>query len=404
LEGTTTLNGSAVLAATGTASSTHSYNSQVFKAYTSAYNSSTKGVVQPRFEWQAEAVGNNTSAPSGTLNLLASSTAANAAETGFYFNADGTMNFAPGQTFGTSVAEGYAVLGVADGTTTTGVGVEGTSILGDGVVGVSTQSSGVSGGTPSTTAGTAGMVGDNYGGGIGIGVFGFQSEWSSTGLDCKQLVPAGAGVWGDSSISLSNHFTPGVLGSADDQYAGYFLNDSDTVPGLYARNSTDTPGAPAAYFGGLNRGCSVDTSGNLFCAGSKSAVVPVDNNSRKVALYAVESPENWFEDFGSGQLSSGVATVNLEPVFAQTVNLGVDYHVFLTPNGESGGLYVSRKTATSFEVRESGSGRSTVAFDYRIVARRKGYETIRLADKTKEQAQSRSPLMMSMRREKQTKP
>jgi hypothetical protein len=123
-------------------------------------------------------------------------------------------------------------------------------------------------------------------------------------------------------------------------------------------------------------------SGDLFCTGSKSAVVPVDGGARKVALYAVESPENWFEDFGSGQLSNGTATVSLEPTFRQTVNTDTDYHVFLTPNGDSRGLYVAQKTATSFEVREQGGGTSSIAFDYRIVARRKGYEEIRLADKT----------------------
>jgi hypothetical protein len=45
----------------------------------------------------------------------------------------------------------------------------------------------------------------------------------------------------------------------------------------------------------------IDVGGNLGCTGSKSAVVPVDGGTRKVALYAVEAPENWFEDIGSAQ-------------------------------------------------------------------------------------------------------
>jgi hypothetical protein len=194
-----------------------------------------------------------------------------------------------------------------------------------------------------------------------------------------------------------------VIGTADDQYAGFFANNSPSIATLFAENNVDSASAYLLSLNALNGGCTVDTSGSLFCTGSKSAVVPVDNDTRKVALYAVESPENWFEDFGSGQLSNGVATIELEPTFAETVNLNVDYHVFLTPNGNSGGLYISSKTPTSFEVRESGSGRSTIAFDYRIVARRKGYETVRLADKTKEMHQSRSPLMMAAQRAKQTK-
>src|ERR1019366_8679796 len=69
--------------------------------------------------------------------------------------------------------------------------------------------------------------------------------------------------------------------------------------------------------------------------------------------------------------------------FAQTVNSGVEYHVFLTPKGDCKGLYVTNETTDGFEVRELGGGTANIAFDYRIVARRKGYETIRPADKTK---------------------
>jgi hypothetical protein len=128
--------------------------------------------------------------------------------------------------------------------------------------------------------------------------------------------------------------------------------------------------------------CTINILGDLKCTGSKSAVVPVDGGSRKVALYAVEAPENWFEDYGSGQLSSGSVRIDLEPTFAQTVNTDLDYHVFLTPNGDCKGLYVSHKSPTSFEVHELGSGTSSVAFDYRIIAKRKNYESIRLADYT----------------------
>jgi hypothetical protein len=72
----------------------------------------------------------------------------------------------------------------------------------------------------------------------------------------------------------------------------------------------------------------------------------------------------------------------LEPQFAKTVNGQAGYHVFLTPEGDCDGLYIANKTATSFEVRELKSGTSSVAFDYRIVAHRKGFESSRLPDVT----------------------
>ncbi|MGA7078615.1 MAG: hypothetical protein WBQ43_01805 [Terriglobales bacterium] len=43
-------------------------------------------------------------------------------------------------------------------------------------------------------------------------------------------------------------------------------------------------------------------------------------------------------------------------------------------------MYVSQKTAASFEVHEQGGGTSSIAFDYRIMAKRKGYENVRLAE------------------------
>jgi len=72
------------------------------------------------------------------------------------------------------------------------------------------------------------------------------------------------------------------------------------------------------------------------------------------------------------------AVLQIEPVFSQTVNTEVPYHVFLTPEGDCNGLYVTAKRPTSFEVRELQGGMSSIAFSYRIVAKRKGYEDVRL--------------------------
>ena len=91
--GGATVNGSLELAP-GTATASAGDNSQMIKFYASAYNSSSSAVVNPRFEWQAGVTGNDTAAPSATLNLLSSTTSAGATKTGFHFNANGTINFA----------------------------------------------------------------------------------------------------------------------------------------------------------------------------------------------------------------------------------------------------------------------------------------------------------------------
>jgi hypothetical protein len=81
-------------------------------------------------------------------------------------------------------------------------------------------------------------------------------------------------------------------------------------------------------------------------------------------------------------LAAGTATVLLDPVFADTVNVDMQYYVFLTPRGDCEGLYLASQSPKGFEVRELRGGKSNVPFDYRIVARRKGYESRRLEDAT----------------------
>jgi hypothetical protein len=115
--------------------------------------------------------------------------------------------------------------------------------------------------------------------------------------------------------------------------------------------------------------------GNLDVIGQKAALVTTASYGKR-EIYAVESPGEWFEDFGSGRLTGVGTMVIIDPVFAQTVNTDREYHVFLSPNGRCT-LYTTDKRAGSFMVRRMGGSRRC-AFDYRIVARRLGYENVRL--------------------------
>jgi hypothetical protein len=284
----------------------------------------------------------------------------------------GTANATTGAAFGmkgtTASSAGVGVYGVATTTTGHNIGVEGTvaSSTGLGVFGTATDTTGA-------TAGVAGSVGSIGGVGVyGIGVI--------PSVEGGSVLERPIGVWGDTDQDGA-----GVVGSADNGIgvAGYNKAPSIATADFQNDETTriDTPVlvTRGGHFDGF---CLIDVSGNLACIGTKSAVVPVDGGARKVALYAVEAPENWFEDAGSARLAHGSAVVHLEPTFAQTVNSSVEYHVFLTPNGDCKGLYVTSKSADSFEVHELGGGVSSIAFDYRIMAHRKGYEDIRLADNT----------------------
>jgi len=243
-------------------------------------------------------------------------------------------------------------------------------------IGNSSVVQGSSGGVTSTNkqadslsagAGTLGVL-SNSGSLSGVG-----SGWGN----------GGAGAWGDggpndSSSGLANY---AVVGTTDNK-AGLITNtNGSSYYTIYGYNYN----TGAYIFGGYNGGgygCNIDPLGDLTCTGSKNAVVPI--GKKNLALAAIESPKNWFEDFGSEELRGGVAVVRLDSKFIQAVNSKLEYHVFLTPNGDCKGLYVNQKTPTSFEVRELGNGNSNIKFDYRITALRKNYENARFVDHTRE--------------------
>jgi hypothetical protein len=267
-------------------------------------------------------------------------------------------------------SSGYAVMGQALATSGSTYGVRGKSY--------STAGTGVLGLNAATTGINYGVAGNSVSS-QGIGVYGYATAPSTLG---GQLAIAPAGVWGDTHAG-----SVGVLATSDSSEAIAAYNNASNVATLFVENQTDNSDSAivvATYsdYGGF---CDIFVNGNLSCSGSvggHAVISDAAGASRDVALYSMQAPENWFEDIGSGQLRHGAAVVNLEAEYAQAANTGMEYHVFLTPKGDCKGLYVSNETGSSFEVHELGGGSSSIGFDYRIVARRKGYENIRMADLT----------------------
>jgi hypothetical protein len=290
----------------------------------------------------------------------------------------------------------YGVYGESDGTidSSTGnssIGIKGidTGADGYGVVGDETAAGGygvyghASGGPDSVRGTPVGVYGlaDS-----GTGVMGIYNGNSGT-FNHYANGPFGSGtpgVWGDtSSGGAAGVAVAGVVGTADNDEAGFFVNDSAEFPAVLAfNNGSGGNGLFKVFKASTGKGTCGMGDGDLSCTGQMKSLVTTGGGAHTVETYAMQSPENWMEDFGSGLLERGVAVVKIDPAFADTVSAAADYHVFITPNGDSKGLYVIRKTATSFEVRESGGGVSSLSFDYRIVARRRGYEAQRLTDVT----------------------
>jgi hypothetical protein len=133
-------------------------------------------------------------------------------------------------------------------------------------------------------------------------------------------------------------------------------------------------GASAEGFAGVFDG-KVQINGSLTVTGTKAAAVRVADGSLR-RLYAIESPESWFEDFGFGRLEDGYARVELDETFASVI-AGVPYHVFLTQYDGNDGLYVTEREASSFAVRSAGSAGAECEFSYRVTAKRKDVTDVR---------------------------
>ncbi len=139
----------------------------------------------------------------------------------------------------------------------------------------------------------------------------------------------------------------------------------------------DFPGGTLRFY--------VDNAGNVHYDGTSgpfaSIPSPAGGKASYISLYGLSAAEAWYEDLGSASLVSGKVDVSIDPLFAQTVNLGEDYQVQVTATcNEPVLLYVSEKTTTYFTVqgvRLDGKP-SNCAFDYRISAKAMGYETARL--------------------------
>ncbi|HNS53056.1 MAG TPA: hypothetical protein PKO09_17995 [Anaerolineae bacterium] len=297
-------------------------------------------------------------------------------------NADGTVTCEPvgggahdhwGESWsgsGTGLTLSGGSTGLNSSGSTYGVQGESSSTAGRGVYGLASAATGttygVFGESLSTTPGSAGVYGLASADGMyRSGVMGQSASSAGAAVHGHATGESSDGVWGESTATDGR----GVAGFAS-AYTGATKGVYGTVFSPAGYGVYGAASSPTGNYG-------VYSSGNFAATGTKAAIVQTQDYDWR-HLYAVESPEVLFEDVGSAQLVEGWAVVAIDPVFAQTVNLAQPYQVFLTPMGDCG-LYVAEKTAESFTVGALGGRACSLAFDWRLVAKRLGFEDVRLA-------------------------
>jgi hypothetical protein len=277
---------------------------------------------------------------------------------------------------------GYSasVAGRNNGTGGSGIGVYGTQNgFGWGVYGTTPSGSGVYG---YSSSGYGLQAGSESGTGL------YASSTSGVGADCHSSTNnavqgtsgSGIGVSGDSSTGTGVQGTSGkgygVYGSSPNNYAVVGVTNSGN--GVYGQVTAVNQAGVVGRTEDASGNFAVFGFGNIGASGTKSAIVPAVDGRGHVTLYCMESPECWFEDFGSAKLSGGSVRVSIDPEFAQTVETA-RYQVFLQAEGECKGLSVREKTAGGFLVCELQGGASDTPFAYRIVALRKDVAAPRLS-------------------------
>jgi hypothetical protein len=156
--------------------------------------------------------------------------------------------------------------------------------------------------------------------------------------------------------------------------------NTSTNPSYYVELST-----PTDLIDAQNNGEKfyVTTAGNAYLSGTimtaGGTYARKGNSGTTRVAYGAQMTAPEIEDVGEGNLVNGRGVVVIDPALADTIDMRHAYHVFITPEGDSNQLYVTQKTPGSFVVREAHGGRSTIAFDYRIVAKPRDENGDRLA-------------------------
>src|SRR6266540_4017534 len=285
-----------------------------------------------------------------------------------------TSNPAPSPPFSSGVLGCAASLVGVQGLSNSNYGVYGQTFGGPGlpvglsaVIGTSANATGVAG----ASTNNSGVFGVSHGFGPGLGNLAGTGGTSDENVGVLGTSTNNLGVRGESTNSSGvlgqssgpSNAQPGVVGSATNGYGVFgFSQNSNGIAGQSgggAAGCVGFAGAPGGYgiYGGIavQGGYAGGFAGPVLVVGdftatcwAKSAAVPHPDGSHR-RLYSLESPESWFEDFGEAKLANGRAEVKLDPDFLAVVH-NDKYFVYLTPRGDSKGLYLAAQSSSSFEV------------------------------------------------------
>lgn len=176
----------------------------------------------------------------------------------------------------------------------------------------------------------------------------FVTELSPDGTRTNFLTVDGGIVGGDAALLIS------AASSSRIQFYDSFLDDGEDE---------------------------IKLQGNLEVRGTKSRVARTENFSDRL-LYCYETPTPMFGDLGCGKTNDrGIAIVDIDPAFSETINSGIEYQVFLQKEGD-GDIWIAEKDTEFFMVR----GTPNLKFSWELKCIQKNFEHLRLDEKEVQEA------------------
>lgn len=132
----------------------------------------------------------------------------------------------------------------------------------------------------------------------------------------------------------------------------------------------------SSFYGNVDiSGGNLSVSKDFSCAGTKKRIVDTENYDIR-SQYCYETATPYFGDIGTAQTDeTGKCYIDIDDIFAETVNTGIEYQVFLQKEGQ-GDLWVEEKTPTYFTVK----GTENLKFSWEIKAIQRDYEFERLEE------------------------
>ena len=204
-----------------------------------------------------------------------------------------------------------------------------------------------------------------------------QLNITSTTLAGNQIALRG---FLDRAVTGNPGYSIGVQGLANST-----SQDAFGVQGLAFSNSTtraggyfealNYAGASQAYayvgtsVGGINR--------KITGTNAVSEIIPTPNHGR-ITMTAPESPEYWYQDYGTAEMINGRAHVDIDPILADIVIIDAQNPIraFFTPQDmlNFNGAAITNQSSTGFDIVELNGGRNNGKVQYQIIVRPKtGY-------------------------------